>query len=213
MGTDDGEATWVTVREAAARHGVTERCVLKWVQSGKVEARRHGRRWSVLCPVENGSPEIEVGSGQPDPEKRKSSKNKDFPPPPRRSTGQKSARDDAGRYNVQSLSAWQACSVVLAAPLEHLGDDHPLQRRLAGNAVRVFEELARGYHAYHYRDKVEHYREARSALCSVAAIAELLGDPALSLAVQESPLSAVTALIRAMERKKKGGRGAADRDG
>ena len=65
MGTDDGEATWVTVREAAARHGVTERCVLKWVQSGKVEARRQGRRWFVLCPVENGNLEIGAGSGKP----------------------------------------------------------------------------------------------------------------------------------------------------
>ena len=81
MGTDDGEATWVTVREAAARHGVTERCVLKWVQSGKVEARRQGRRWFVLCPVENGNLEIGAGSGKPVPEKRKSSKNKHFPPP------------------------------------------------------------------------------------------------------------------------------------
>jgi len=49
-------------------------------------------------------------------------------------------------------------------------------------------------------------------LCSAAAIAELLGDQKLSIAIQGDPLSAVTALIRAMERKKKGGRGA-DRDG
>ena len=67
----------------------------------------------------------------------------------------------------------------------------------------VFEELCRGYHAFHYRDKVSHYHAARDALCSVAAIAALAGDDGLSRSVQEQPLPSLAGLIRSMERKGK----------
>ena len=198
---------WLTVNQASERYGVGRRCIRKWLEKGKLSGRRAGKRWYVLAPDRS-----ESGSESGKPNSEKVSNNGRLPPPlptrpiPPANTPAASGRDgDEGKYHVQSLGAWQSCVPVLACCVARIDDADSLKRRLAERTVRLFEALARGYHSFHYRDKVAHYLEARGALCDVVAIADLLGERELSVAVQEAPLSSITALIRAME--KKGGRG------
>jgi len=102
---------------------------------------------------------------------------------------------------VQSLHVWKSSERVLLPLLGDLASAALLKRLLAEQALVVFEELCRGYHAYHYHDKVAHYHAVRDALCSAAALAALAGEEELSQLIQGELLTSVAALIRSMEKK------------
>jgi excisionase family DNA binding protein len=194
-----GEERWLSPEEAAREHGVSGRTIRNWIASGRLEARRAGRRWQVVASSSEklfaqASEDRRAGS---DGEAGRSNRLPPVPLP-----GAKSR--DKARYTVQSLGAWRSCAEALAAAVAAPKEASPLVRRLAESSVRVFEELSAGYHSYLYRDKRDRYCAARDSLCAAAAVAEITGDRDLSLAIQGAPLSAMTALIRSMERKKAG---------
>ena len=38
---------WLTTSQAAAQVGVTDRCIRKWIGTGRLPAQRHGRDWRI----------------------------------------------------------------------------------------------------------------------------------------------------------------------
>ena len=207
---------WMSVADTAQEHGVTDRCIRKWLQSGKLTGRKNGRKWEVLStstkkgikPIPERKANVpELSTERPPLRNTKKNAQKDniinnnrqLPPPAK--TVPKHEKN--GPYYAQSLSVWKAAKELLAPVLSGDNKDDLLHTRLGDSIIHFFEALFQGYHAYHYRDKIHSYHEARDALCAAAAMAALAGDEELSEAIQGEPLAALASLIRSMEKKGK----------
>ncbi len=126
-----------------------------------------------------------------------------LPPVPDMPEGLKKTIQKENRFFVQSLKAWNAVMEVLGPLITSNNRENYLAEQTVISAITVFTELAKGYHAYFYKEKAKHYHSARDALCSVAAFLALQDMEELSRKVQQEPLSAITSLIRSMEHKGK----------
>ncbi len=195
----------VPLSEASVHLGIPERTLRYRVAKGELAGERVGRAWFVELSEDRAASGKDCSQDLAGPVVNNQSGPKPvatggrLPPVPL--AGQLPGPTNTGRFQAQSLKAWGVAQAVLGPVLNDLGSPVPLKRRLAEQAVLVFEELCRGYHAYHYRDKVGHYYGVRDALCSVAALAALVGQDSLSEAVQGEPLSSAVALIRSIEKK------------
>jgi excisionase family DNA binding protein len=211
----------LTVTEAAQRMGVTPRCVVKYLNSGRIRGRKTGKSWQV--DAQSLSPPAErtgtlpgtdaSGAGVRNvpnaprnvPERSEQGKPGRLPLPPRPLKGARKTRDAkfARRerpYSVTDLGAWKQVYPVVLESLKKLApqaqaDPHDVLREKARDvAVEALCNLAQGYHAYHLRDKVAHYQASRQRLCTASALMTLVAG----LGGKQNPRDLVT-LAKALE--------------
>lgn len=157
----------LTLAQASARLGKSERQLRYMVQKGELAAFKSGKRWLIRLEDLPPSP---APPGVPT-----------APPPPPQAPlptarGERDAQSLAAaaeqparrRYSITDLRAFQHARPIHADLVQRLGAEHPTTRRLRA----VLDHLARGCHAYAPEQKAKQYEHARDEAAS--AVVDLL---------------------------------------
>ncbi len=197
----------VTIREAAQIVGRSTRAVRNMAQSGRVKARRVGRRWMVdresLNSVLGPAPDVRRTQVAELREKLNQSLDRATPTPPE--TSQRSY------YSVRQLDA---CTVACVA-LQQLAELEAEPRQALAEAEAALREFLRALtesvHQFHPELKIKCLLRARSHACT--ALADLIAydtvhdTPAITALadrIEGVLLASLTGLIRHAERRRKG---------
>ena len=188
----------LTLAQASARLGKSERQLRYMVQKGELAAFRSGKRWLIRLedlpptPAPPGVPAAPL----PPPQ---------APLPTAR--GERDAQSLAAaaeqptrrRYSVTDLRAFQHARPIHADLVQRLGAEHPTTRRLRA----VLDHLARGCHAYAPEQKAKQYEQARDEAASAVVDLLLLEAPHLAAhaeALEQVVLPIIGGLQRTTDR-------------
>ena len=186
----------LTIAEAAAALGWTERQVRYAIKQDRIEAVKRGGRWSI-------APEA---LPQSDASRRASADRAEAvcQAAEEALAPVAAAADKAGsrRYSMRDVRAFAAGEPIWRGAVERLSPDDPGVLALRDS----LDLLARGCHTYRPSEKAERYSAARERAASAAAGLILDGprdDPdrlALADRIEQEYLPDVSSLIRLMER-------------
>ena len=183
----------LTLEQAAARLGKSERQIRYLVQNGRLAAEKVGGRWLIE------SDDLALSDGQRQAVERK---ERQLRAAVEEGLALPEASERSPRYSVRDLKAFQ-----LALPLQRqaaacLGAEHPATLALR----RVLEELARGCHRFEHAEKADAYRQARDA--ASGAVVELLlctrpETDALAVQIEQELMAALAGLLRRVDHRRR----------
>lgn len=181
----------LTLAEAAARLGKSERQVRYMIQKGSLPATKIGGRWTV------DSSNLPLSEGQREAMARKEQQLRIAV---EEGLGLPASGGRRPRFSVNDLKAFQITLSAHRHAVEHLGSEQP-----ATLALRtVLAELSRGCHRFEHRDKAAAYRAARDAASLAVCELVLLGGEVaeeLVKTLEQELMSAMAGLLRRLERK------------
>jgi len=179
----------LSIKEAAARLGQSERHVRYLVDKKRIPARKVGGQWRIDVA------KLPRSAGQQRAAEHKQKQLQaavedalDLPPAARR------------RYSFRDLRATRVALPILHECSAALGRDHPATLALHS----ALEHLARGCHRFRSSDKAESYSCARDEISRCACelvIAQTEAADRLVELVEQELLSAVAGLLRRTERR------------
>jgi hypothetical protein len=178
----------LSLQQIATRLGKSERQVIYMIQQGRLPAQKIGGRWFM------DSDDLPQNDNKRQAQQRKNQKLK--------KTVEKTLNldgEDAARYSVLDLRAFQIALPVYRRAHQELGESH-----LATLALhRVLDHLCRGYHRYAKPDKTESYRNARdeasTALCELV-LADSPAASALIETLEQDLMGSLGGLLRQMDK-------------
>ncbi|HMV06795.1 MAG TPA: helix-turn-helix domain-containing protein [Accumulibacter sp.] len=183
----------LSLEQAAARLGKSERQVRYLIMNGRLPAEKVAGRWLI------DSAALPLSPGQQSAIERK---ERQLRAAVEDGLGLSEANERAPRYSVRDLKAFQLAQPVHGKALALLGADHPATAALRS----VLGALTRGCHRFDYGEKAEAYRFARDATSE--AIVELLlcgrseTDELVALLEQEL-MAALAGLLRRLDHKRR----------
>ncbi len=176
----------LTLKEAAARLGKTERQIRYMIQLGNLTAHKKNGRWMIALKA-GSSPAQNTAEARKTERLREAVDDALSLPPPRR------------RYSITDLKAFQLARPLYQQTCQKLSAEHPAARHLR----EVIDQLAIGCHRFHGADKAHSYQQARDAACRAAAeLALTPGAEALMEPIEQELLAAIVGLLRRAERRR-----------
>ncbi|MEM7678310.1 MAG: helix-turn-helix domain-containing protein [Myxococcota bacterium] len=183
--------TYLTLPEAAALIGRSERQIRYLIQQGKLAAKKQGRRWLVDKSALDKMPE----------RRRRHAQRLESMEATVRETLSLPAEGENPKWSVLSMRVVTYARSVHTAVVETFSESHPAAVA-AASTVRC---LVRGGHAFRPADKLAHYATARTAACDT--LTEVLLAPletqALIRQIESDLLPALAGLLRRAEKKQR----------
>ncbi|KFB70854.1 MAG: DNA binding domain, excisionase family [Candidatus Accumulibacter phosphatis] len=183
----------LTLEQAAARLGKSERQIRYLVHNGRLPAEKIGGRWLI------DSDALTLSDGQREAVERK---ERQLRAAVEEGLGLPAASERSPRYSVRDLKGFQLALPLYRQTAACLGADHPATLALR----RVLEELARGCHRFEHAEKAEAYRQARDA--ASAAVVELLlctrpETDAVAVQIEQDLMAALAGLLRRLDHRRR----------
>lgn len=181
----------LTIAEAAARLGKSQRQVRYLIQANRLPAHKFGGAWVIE------SESLPLSEGQAEALQRR---ERQLRSAVERALDLPAEADRAARYSVRDLKAFQLALPIHRAAVESLGTEHAATASLR----RVLEHLARGCHRFERTDKASSYQEARDAASLAVCELVLLGrsdTDELVTAIEQELMSALAGLLRRVDRR------------
>lgn len=183
----------LTLEQAAARLGKSERQIRYLVHNGRLPAEKVGGRWL----IDSGA--LALSDGQREAVERK---ERQLLAAVEDGLGLSAASERSPRYSVRDLKGFQLALPLYRQTTACLGADHPATLALR----RVLGELARGCHRFEHGEKAEAYRQARDA-ASVAVVELLLctrpETDAVAVQIEQDLMAALAGLLRRLDHRRR----------
>ena len=184
----------LTLHEAAAKLGKSERQIRYMIQTGRISARKVKGKWLIETDsADAASPQKQaIQTRRLEGVRQTVEETLGLPEKPARPG-----------YSVRDLKAFQTARSIHADIQAELGADHAASLELR----RALYALTRGCHQFRREAKHSEYSEARRAACDAVTTLLLVGQPqtdALGQRIETELLRAIGGLLRRYEKRRDG---------